>query len=368
MPEPKRGDSMPQTLPLPIGSEHELLRLLSGWFSPPGLGSPDPRIDWPDLIDLAIRTKSIGLLREGAKRQHIPLPAEIGQRLARIHDVLLKANLQNVALTARVIQVLRKGNVPALTFKGAIRSHEVYGAWGLRKSSDIDLLVRKNDYRRAIDVLRAAGYNSLIDDDSLWWHRDLGESPFLQPNGGLPSIDLHHAVQQPGGPFPRDLDAFSGNSTTPYLGQADVRVLSPDFALLITAISYGKSVRAGEPWLSHAHEFQTAKSRMDEAEWRRFRDLAKAQGLQRLVDETEAASRELFAWAREGNVPSSPGAPLPDFVRSAIGAPHKIRLSRSRHLWNWCDGWGPARALRFTREMARITRSTWQERREARAG
>jgi hypothetical protein len=321
-----------------------------------------PAAAWPEIVSLAINTKTAGLLAESARKAGHVLPEDIRQQLAEVQADNLRSNLANLAWTIKASQVLEKAGIPLISFKGAVRAHEVYGRWDARASSDIDLLVGKSDYWDACDVLAAAGFKPLVSRASKWWHHHLGEAPFARTDGSGVIIDLHNSVQQPGGPFPAKLEDFRANCVTRQFGTAQLRTPSPEYSLLICAISYGKAVRSATPWLAYAHELALVNSEMSESQAQEMRRLAESQGLLRLYEDALSSATRLFAQSEPSETRHI--VPQDRLVLSASGQGHKDRFSRTKWLWNWCDGDGLQRTAAFTREIWRICRRDARQFRE----
>ncbi len=313
--------------------------------------------DWPHIADLAIATKTAGLLAQSAQTGGYALPEDIRQKLAAIQAENLRSNLANLSWTIKASQVLEAAGIPVVVFKGAIRAHEVYGRWDARASSDIDLLVGKGNYWKACDVLASAGFAPLVSRASEWWHYHLGEAPFARTDGSGAIVDLHNSLQQPGGPFPARLEDFQTNSVAKPFGNARLRTPSPHHSLLICAISYGKAVRSAAPWLTHAHELALVVSGMPESEAQEMRRMADAQGLLRLYDDALSNAMRLFGRPEPAGRRALPHSVQRDkLVLSASGLGHKDRFSRTKWLWDWCDGEGLQRSAAFTKEIWRICR------------
>lgn len=334
----------------------DVLYLLARWFEP----ATELRVieDWDAVLAVANATKTIGLLGPAIADPGVQMPPEVARKVAEARRGILFANLHNIDWTVKTVGPLHEAGIETVVFKGALRSQHVYATMDARRSSDIDLLVRPENYARAREILIADGLIAQVPDDSVWWHRCLGESPYRRPDTASPIVDLHRTVQQPGGPGPTRFDEFFKRSVGQSVGSRSVSTLSPHHALLVCAISYGKAVRAQKPWLAEIHEFAWTLRAMTLVERTTFLDLAKRNRLLRLVTECLGLCDTFFA--------SHPG-----FVRerealllASIGNYPKMRFARLRHLWKWIDGAGPVRLGRFGSEMLRIVRSELAFRRE----
>lgn len=334
----------------------DVLDLLGLWFAP-ALRSP-ALTEWQAVLDVAAETKTIGLLGPALTDPSIDAAPEIVRRVEETRRRILVGNLRNLDWTVRAVQPLHRAGIETIVFKGALRSHQVYATWDARRSSDIDLLVRPRDYEHARQALIADGLVAQVPDASVWWHHCLGESPYARADGTSPIVDLHHSVQQPGGPYPADMEAFFDHGIVHSVGPYAIRTLSLHHALLVCAINYGKALRARKAWLAEIHEFAWCTRRMTEDELALLLNHAQRHRLLRLVTECLDICEMLFP----RSTPASPERGM--LALAAIGVYPAMQFERLHHLWKWIDGSGPTRLGRFGSEMLRIIRSEIALRRE----
>lgn len=308
------------------------------------------------MLLLAARTKTLGLIGESADKAGLELPPEIAAQLAANHKQLLMVNLYNLEWTIKVAGVLRSESLDFLVLKGPIQSNRVYQRWDISKSCDVDVLVRPEQFDAAGKALNASGFLSLLAETDTWWSDHLGESPFQKTGTSSPVVDLHHQVQQPGGPFPRFPERFFSDSVTQRFSEFDVPVLSKEHAVLLTAISYGKAIREGAPWLHYAHELKTVHDAMSMAERAALGQLAVHHRLDRLYADVLSAAHCLFGLGcGEGETVGE--MRRRQMIMSSCGLNHNPSLFRSRKLWGWTDGAPPQRLAEFARGMIRVARS-----------
>lgn len=338
-------------------STEDLIDLLRLWFdpSPARAQSKNHNIDWPRLLGIAQRTKTASLLTDALERGKITPPSTIELNLKAINGDILKSNLANFAWSLKIHDVFEHAKIKAVTYKGTTRAKTVYGAWGKRRSADIDVIVPKPDFTRAMQALLAEGFVPMVSQKSRWWSEFLGEVPFHHPEANHLHIDLHHSLQQPGGPYPKDLSGFFAASVVEQHSGKSIRHFTPEHELLIAAISYGKAVRAGEPWLSYAHEIVHTHLTASAEQRRRTQDLAKKNGLSRLYTELVRNSFSLFE-IEDKFSQSNPrhAIDLESMRLSAAGLTENPRFFRGTKLWQWQDGPLLPRMYRFAREQARV--------------
>lgn len=305
-----------------------------------GNGGNPPVLDetgWQELIALAHATKTLGLLERGVGKAGVVPPAAYAQQLGTYRTAILQINLRNIQALAEIARQYAADDIPFLVVKGTFRAEQVYGAADLRYGADIDLLVRKTDYRRSIRALEALDYRCLVPKDDRWWHDFLGEAPFRKKTGSGASIDLHNQVQQPGGPYPPDLDAFFRSAAFREIGSLRVAIPCPRHALMITAISFGKALRGGEAWIQYAHEFATVWQGLTPEVRADMQDCAKGMGLDRLFAQFAASACCLFDIPGAARSATS-RADFQHLLRSAFAEQPLGMFGRTRATWRWMPG------------------------------
>jgi hypothetical protein len=199
---------------------------------------------------------------------------------------------------SRVLSALRNGGVEPLVIKGTALAHTHYPAPHLRPRYDTDLLVKKDDFRRACGTLVDLGFqraNSISREAirTQWTFERRLEGTVTE------YIDLHWAISNrplfaamiPFGELRKDgvrlrftdSDAGSG-STTATAGEVDAIVPAAIHALLLACIhqighhnGWGKLI-----WL---YDMKLLANRLSDEEWERFVDLAVRKKVSRLCRE-----------------------------------------------------------------------------------
>ncbi len=312
-------------------------------------------IDWPDMLALAQKTKTVGLLRKGLRNLNVKPPAPVAAQLDAFQSEVLRRNLANIARAVEITQILEASGIRSLVLKGPFRSEQVYGNLDVRSAADVDILVRRSEYRQSIDALCDLGYSCLVTLDDRWWHDFLGEAPFVNFSSPFPAVDLHNQLQQPGGPYPRNVDGFFEASQLRSVGSREVAVLSREHALILAAISFCKAVRSGDPWLPYAHELSYCIAASDESLLEQLRVCARSQDILRLFDHFVSWSAALF-----GREDLTAGEALPhndDLVFSSCGQKELPAFGRTKAMWRWSEGDGLSRVQTFFSILARDFRS-----------
>lgn len=303
------------------------------------------RIDWGELTGMAARGRLLVQVQQGLAISGIVAPPEVGAAIKAFRQRALMINSVNLSTVQRVSAALDGASLGFVVLKGPLQLRVLYGDYFARPSSDLDLLVDRRDYDRAADVLRGLGYVAAERCESRWWRHYLGEQHFQPPNRSLATVDLHHRVQQPGCPAPRELASYIGNSDRTALGSAEVPVLSPVHASLLAAISFVKATFHREHALRYLGDLAAQILAMSEQERHVLNVVARAQGISHLL---------AFAWDCAATLlPLSLPAPAVrrtlrsldrEMLAAMVLSPEDpaIDWPKRRHLlWHLCDPIGP---------------------------
>jgi len=183
-----------------------------------------------DLFDeslaLAIRQGALGLAGQAVLLGFPATPAQrerLDSRLAGAMGWVLRLERSLVA-AVREIEAI---GIDHRVQKGLAVAHVVYGAWpAMRVSSDIDLLVRPEDFERAIEVFEAAGAKRKVRRElRTGYDLRFSKSADLTDSFGMP-LDLHRRISFDFFGHSIDLDEFFERPVPFYLGGQ--RLLSPN--------------------------------------------------------------------------------------------------------------------------------------------
>lgn len=302
-----------------------------------------------------------------AARRTMPPSLAESHRNARARAAISNGRVMSLARMA--FPVLARAGVPAIAFKGPFQHRQLHGDPFFARSNDLDLLVAREDFARALAALEAEGFVR-HQTTSAWWTTALGEVHLVHPQGGV--IDLHHRLQQPGCPPPRDIAAFLRASRREGVGEVEFAFPDRHHTVLICALNFTKEFVHRHTSARYAYDVATALTAMDEGERGALAALAEAQNLTGTLGfaamlcevifglDLPLATRHRPYWAEER-----------DPVLAMVFAPDapETRWPRRRAiLWALCSGEGAAgKTAEFAREAARMIASETL-RRTARTG
>ncbi len=307
-------------------------------------------IDWPSLEAVANKNNVFPLLVHTLDSLAIEPPLQTQERIGQLRSDCFAKAMAHIAAAVRLCRNFHTHGIDVVCVKGTARAYEVYGKWDARFTHDIDLLVRARDYRGATKVLTSTGYEAPISEHDVWWHEYLGESPYLPVATTGPTVDLHHKLHQPGTPALTNLEPLHKNRVMRDLGNFSLPMLDKRDAMMLTANSFGKAIRARQPWLSYAHEIAYARANDPEMTDDILDEYAARSGMNRVWEHAKAVADKAFG--KDGFRPGL-AADFADAARDQF-LPEQVSFYRSRLLWRWSEG-TVLRPITFLRELAWVT-------------
>lgn len=148
----------------------------------------------------------------------------------------LARNMFLYAELRRILEALRDKDMKVIALKGAALAKTVYGDIGLRQMSDIDILVKKEDLPKALELLFQMGYGLCNNQEAQNQNIHIKELiktysrhvPALSHPQGIQKLDIHWTI--PDSPF--NIEGLWERAITIKIDKADVQVLSLEDLLL----------------------------------------------------------------------------------------------------------------------------------------
>jgi hypothetical protein len=141
-------------------------------------------------------------------------------------------NLHLARELVRVTALLERGGVEALAIKGPALAMAAYGAVAMRQFTDLDLLVRRSEAPRAVELLFSEGYAPRAGYELADLGRPGAFEISLARAGALSEIDLHWRLTPPYFPLKLDGEELWRRATPVELEGAALRTLAPPDHLL----------------------------------------------------------------------------------------------------------------------------------------
>lgn len=328
-----------------------------------------------DLAGLAVQTRMTGACHRAYALAGTPPPPLLATALMAARARAAVSNGRVLSLARVAFPILDAARIPAIAFKGPFQHRQIHGDPFFCRSGDLDLLVARADFTAALAAFEAAGF-ARREGTTPWWTSALGEVHLVHPQGGV--IDLHHRLQQPGCPPPRDLPQFLREAGREAIAGVDIAFPSLAHTVLICALNLSKEFAHRKLSARYAYDLAAGLARLAEAgEQDAFVRLAVHQRLTGTVGFAAALTERIFACdlpLGEGLT----GRALPHWAtRAAVLAmafdPDSAATPWPRRravLWALCSSGagGGGRAAEFAREQARMIASEALRRAASRGG
>ncbi len=243
--------------------------------------------DPPEVVATTLRhhhlTRAVrGLVPEETLRGNLPSPlveALLGSRAigrAPIADLIDAFTEASAALAA--------ADIPVLLLKGFYLAERLYGGLAHRPQSDVDLLVRPRDFRRAVRTLRTLGYVVARGDNH---SRDLVR--------GRSKIDLHRFLRW--APALRiDESALWASTIEGEAAGVTFRTLSDEYTLVALAVGAYENLGQGMARMKQLLDLWLLVRALDPAyDWEGFFGRREPENLGAIIVNVFAFVRELFA-------------------------------------------------------------------------
>jgi hypothetical protein len=164
---------------------------------------------WPRLLERAEGERVAALLY--ALTRTLEVPAPVAARLRSAWLAFGRQHLLGVAALRALLDAFEGASVPVIPLKGPALGEALYAEPGLRPFTDLDLLVRRADVPRAVELLATLGYRPLEYERPLAYDLAYATAACFVPADPQPGrfpIDLHwNLVSFVAGNTPATLDA-----------------------------------------------------------------------------------------------------------------------------------------------------------------
>ena len=118
----------------------------------------EEKIDWEDFIDQARYHGIAASAYLHFKQLNKGIPEGVKNRLRKMYLWNVTHNLKLWSALEEILRAFNQANIEAIPLKGIFLAEHLHGHIGIRSSSDLGLLVRRDDFPRAKSELARIGY------------------------------------------------------------------------------------------------------------------------------------------------------------------------------------------------------------------
>lgn len=282
-------------------------------------------LKWSYVLRLAEYHRIVPLLHRYLDSAGGDIPAPVRESLRSRYIENCKANLLLFAELVRLCRSLDTEGIVAIPYKGPCLSLALHGSLAMRQSGDLDILVRRDEFDRARQVLTQSGYRPATPEDTGLeaYSRKVGVALQLVRTDGLIFVDLHWCVTPMYFPSSTYPDELFGHIDIIERSGCRLRIPSSDYLLLALVMHGARHHWARLIWLSDL----TTLIETRPLDWSVILDVAQRTSTVRIL------------WVALLMANSVLGAPIPDKVMEQArrdGA--AIRLSEKLQAWLFREG------------------------------
>ena len=298
------------------------------------------QIEWDYLINLARDHGVLPLLSKHLNETSRELlPPKVISILKRESITNTQSVLHLVAKTLKANKAFKDHGIDSAIFKGAVLAEMAYGDVGLRQAGDIDILISREQFAPARQVLESLGYemypqlNAAQLSSHLSFHCEL---QFLRDDW-FTVVDLHWALTPQSFAFGMEGDEVLSRLQTVSFAGVEVKTFATEDLVLYLAIHGAKHLWRRLEWISSLAE--VAKP-VDESAW----EMIVERALKVRAAKILALGLHLAEYLFSQNVPAEllqrldPGGAMKTLAREIgedlFAAHSRTLLSSESHLYN----------------------------------
>ena len=263
-----------------------------------------PSVDWSLLLLLAREHGVIGHLT--ACLSDLDASAIPPDKKQALVDQQRAQNFLTLHLTAelfRLLEIFGAKGILALVIKGPVLAMRAYGDPAMRSYSDLDLLVRQKDIRRATESMLDSGYEAAVSFRAIDEGKVPGQYLYSKPDTKL-LVELHNDFTLRYFPRPLPIEDFFARQSCVLLDAHEVPALAVEDELVLICIHGAKHFWERLTWIA---DVAALVSRQTSIDWERAAASARAVGAEHLLNAGLRLAADLLQ------------APLPQKVAALAG-------------------------------------------------
>lgn len=258
-----------------------------------GTEADEKNPDWVVLLEKARREGVSAVIFHNLRRQGLAnrIPTEILSALSEDYHANLKRNLSIIGALRGLLAAFQKSTVSCIVLKGIYLAECIYPNIAMRGMSDVDLLVRKEDLRKADACLTSFGYAPRDSTVASAMHNPVGYLASLEYRKDPPSpLNLHlhwHLVNTsvPATAFIRgiDLDWIWEKAACISLADSQAWILCPEHLILYLCEHALRVGHSFDRLILICDLFYTVKTFEDTIDWSGLVEESRRTGLSRFA-------------------------------------------------------------------------------------
>lgn len=200
-------------------------------------------------------------------------------------------SLRQISELADVLAELSSTSIVAVPFKGPLMAAALYGNPSLRRSVDLDFVIREQDRGTARAVLERRGYVLQTPVDAGGKALDPDKHEYHFEGTGKTAVEVRWRITQPQFGASLDLDYILPRCTGKEVAGLKILAIAPEDLLLILCAHGAKHRWERWMWLCDLEALMRSNPNLD---WMAVRDRAAALGLRRVIRFSLILAHELL--------------------------------------------------------------------------
>lgn len=225
------------------------------------------QLDFDYLFDTARAHGLLPLLQKHATTAASDLfPSHFLSRLKRESVFNSQNVLRLVARQLAIYKLLKENGIPVALFKGPLLAQIAYGDISLRQAGDIDVLISREHFSQASNLLQSTGYQITSELTSSQLASHLANHCEIQFMGDewLTLLDLHWDLKPPSFIFKLSADEVMSRLQSVSLAGTQVETFAPEDLVLYQAMHGAKHLWRRLEWITSLAESLRA---MPDVDW-----------------------------------------------------------------------------------------------------
>lgn len=309
------------------------------------------KLEWEHLVTLTKRHMLDNILHDTLKAQtSLPYPKELQECFTSETSELVKHELLLTGELLRVYSALTRAHIDVLAFKGPVLAARLYGDKPYRHFTDIDLLIRKEDFQCTSQILLEHGYTYAqpINAAQRWSELNFQNAIEFEHSESHAVIDIHWDVVRNFYSVPFNTAGFFSRAVNIELHGKSIRCLAAEDLLLVLAVHGGKHTWKRLDWIVDIKHLLTSYPDLD---WAKVISEARNKHIERMLLVALCLPQQLFQSALPPEIEQmiAKDREVLNITRYCINA---LVNETTLNLWQECklDIWmreHPAKKLRY---------------------
>ncbi len=166
-----------------------------------------------EFIRLIKHHRLDSIFYKAVKEQNIELPQKLDNKLAKIDKANRMRMMKLTAELIRIHQLFTENGIDYISLKGPTLSQQIYGDYTVRRSKDLDILIKEENINKVYEIFKKEGFKARSRNSNLKRLSDK-DQVFYSENGIM--IELHYRL-------------FNNKFLLPY---SDKLLSKPDYSII----------------------------------------------------------------------------------------------------------------------------------------